>query len=124
MQDRPDPIDLVRTVAATLRDKLLPRLSGSAAFEARVSVNALELVARQLEHQAKSNAAELKRLEALLGESGPLGALNARLCARIADGSFAVDDPELTAHLWATTLEKLAVDQPGYGAYLDEVDRA
>jgi len=124
MQDRPDPIDLVRTVAATLRDRLLPRLSGSAAFEARVSINALEVVARQLEAQAASDAAELKRLEALLGERGALAALNARLCRRIADGGFAVDDPKLHAHLWATTLEKLAVDQPTYGAYLDEVDRA
>lgn len=124
MQDRPDPIDLVRTVAVTLRERLMPRLSGSAAFEARVSVNALELVVRQLERQATSDAAELKRLEALLGETGPLAALNARLCARIADGSLAVDNSELVAHLWATTLDKLAVDQPTYAAYLDEVDRA
>jgi hypothetical protein len=124
MQDRPDPVDLVRTVAATLRDRLLPQLSGSAAFEARVSINALEVVARQLQSQPASDAAELIRIEALLGESGELAALNARLCQRIADGSMAVDDPELRAHLWATTLEKLAVDQPGYGAYLDEADRA
>ncbi|MDR3465498.1 MAG: DUF6285 domain-containing protein [Xanthobacteraceae bacterium] len=123
MQDRPEPVDLVRTVAATLRDRLLPRLSGSTAFEARVSINALELVVRQLERQATSDAVELKRLEALLGETGPLAALNARLCARIADGSLAADDPRLVAHLWATTLDKLAVDQPSYGAYLDEVDR-
>lgn len=123
MQDRPDPVDLVRTVAATLRDRLLPRLSGSPAFEARVAINALELVVRQLERQESSDAAELTRLEALLGETGPLAELNARLCARIADGSLAAENPQLAAHLWATTLDKLAVDQPTYGAYLDEVER-
>jgi Domain of unknown function (DUF6285) len=123
MQDRPDPIDLVRTVANTLRERLLPQLTGSAAFEARVAANALDVVARQLERGAETGAAELKRLEALLGATGSLAELNARLCARIADGTVAADDPAMLAHLWATTLDKLAVDQPGYAAYLDEVKR-
>ena len=79
MQDRPDPIDLVRTVAATLRDKLMPQLTGSAAFEARVAANALDLVARQLEYAGTSDADELRRLEALLGHGGSLQDLNREL---------------------------------------------
>lgn len=121
MQDRPDPIELVRTVADTLRERLMPELNGSAAFEARVAANILDLVVRQLGLQAASDAAEKQRLVALLGRDGTLQDLNALLCRRIADGSVALDDPALAAHLWATTLDKLAVDQPGYAAYRDEV---
>jgi hypothetical protein len=120
MQDRPDPLDLVRTVAFTLRERLMPKLSGSAAFEARVAANALDVVARQLDLAAGSDAAEMANLEALLGEHGSLRDLNAELCTRIADGTIAADDPALLAHLWVTTLDKLAVDQPTYAAYLDE----
>ncbi len=120
MQDRPDPVILVRTVAETLREKLMPQLSGSAAFEARVAANALDLVVRQLERGAAADAAEVQRLEALLGHGGALADLNGELCARIADATIAADDPRLKAHLWAITLDKLAVDQPGYAAYRAE----
>ena len=120
MQDRPDPIDLVRTVAATLREKLMPQLSGSSAFEARVAANALDLVARQLELADTFNATEMQRLESLLDRTGTLEDLNRELCERIADGGLAADDPRLREHLWATTLDKLAVDQPNYAAYLAE----
>ncbi|WP_315831341.1 DUF6285 domain-containing protein [Bradyrhizobium prioriisuperbiae] len=120
MQDRPDPIDLVRTVAQTLREKLMPQLSGSSAFEARVAANALDLVARQLERADASHATEMQRLESLLDRTGTLEDLNRELCARITDGRLAADDPGLKQHLWATTLDKLAVDQPTYAAYLAE----
>lgn len=120
MQDRPDPVALVRTVAETLRLRLMPQLSGSAAFEARVAANALDLVARQLELTAASDADEHRRLVALLGRDGSLAELNRELCARIADGRIAPGDPDLKAHLWATTLAKLAVDQPAYAAYRAE----
>jgi hypothetical protein len=123
MQDRPDPVDLVRAVAATLRERLMPQLAGSAAFEARVAANALDLVARQLEQAATADAAERVRLEALLGISGTLAELNGELCRRIADGAMAIDHAPLRAHLWATTLDKLAVDQPTYAAYRDELAR-
>ncbi len=120
MQDRPDPVDLVRTVAQTLREKLMPQLSGSHAFEARVAANALDLVARQLDRAGNADAVEVQRLEALLGRSGTLDELNRELCARIADGRLVADDPGLKDHLWAVTLDKLAVDQPTYAAYLAE----
>jgi hypothetical protein len=123
MQDLPDPVDLVRTVAATLRERLMPQLEGSAAFEARVAANALDLVARQLAQAAAAEVAERDRLEALLGIGGSLLQLNAELCRRIADGAIGIEDAKLQAHLWATTLDKLAVDQPGYAAYRDEMAR-
>jgi len=123
MQDRPDPIALIRTVADTLRDKLMPQLAGSAAFEARVAANALDLVVRQLERAEVGEAAELRRLEALLGVGGSLVDLNRVLCERIAAGAIAADDVALRDHLWATTLDKLAVDQPTYAAYRAEAGK-
>ncbi len=43
--------------------------------------------------------------------------LTEELCRRIAAGEIAADDPALIDHLWATTLDTLAVDQPGYATY-------
>ncbi|MEW6643513.1 MAG: DUF6285 domain-containing protein [Pseudomonadota bacterium] len=124
MQDRPDPVELIRTVAGTLRDKLMPQLAGSAAFEARVAANALDLVVRQLTLAGPGEAAELARLQALLGTAGSLADLNHMLCERIASGAIAADDVALRDHLWATTLDKLAVDQPTYAAYRAEVSKS
>jgi hypothetical protein len=120
MQDRPDPEELLRTVAATLRERLMPQLTGEFAFEARVAANAIDLVVRQLALQPAADTSERQRLAALLGRDGALDELNRELCARIADGRLTQDDPALAAHLWATTLDKLAVDQPTYAAYRAE----
>jgi Domain of unknown function (DUF6285) len=120
MQDRPAPHELVSTVAALLQNSVLPHASGRAAFEVRVAVNALELVARQLTQSEASQAAELQRLQEILGHSGSLEELNCELCERVAQGG---GDDALIAHLWQTTMEKLSVDQPSYAAYRDELQR-
>lgn len=120
MQDRPHPIELIRTVAETLRDKIMPQLSGAAAFEVRVAANALDLVARQLARDPGTDEAERARLQALLGRDGTLEELTRALSARLADGCLSLADAGVKDHLWATTLDKLAVDQPGYAAYAAE----
>jgi hypothetical protein len=71
----------------------------------------------------EAHAAEGLRLEQLLGRTGPLTELNRDLCTRIADGSIAETDERLIRHLWATTMEKLAVDQPSYAAFREELQR-
>lgn len=120
MQDRPHPIELIRTVAETLRDRIMPQLSGAAAFEVRVAANALDLVARHLARAPGADEAERKRLQALLGRDGTLEELTRELSARLADGRLGLADVGVKEHLWATTLDKLAVDQPGYAAYAAE----
>ena len=79
----------------------------------------LDTAGRQLANAPAGDAAELVRLRALLGadDSADLPTLNQRLAAAIASGTCAADHPGLAAHLWATTLAKLAVDQPGYDTY-------
>ena len=50
--------------------------------------------------------------------AGDLAILNRRLADGIADGRLSLVTPGLASHLWRTTLDKLAVDQPGYASYL------
>ena len=117
MRERPDALQLIEAVTGFLRDVALPRLDGQAAFHARVAANALEIVSRELEHGKAAQAGELERLEALLGVEGGAERLNEMLCDAIAGRSIALDDTDLLNHLWATTLDALAVDQPRYETF-------
>jgi hypothetical protein len=121
MQDEPTPIELIKAVADFLRNDIVPVVSGHTAFKLRVSLNALDLVARQLALEEGSDAAELARLSQLLGMQGSLTELNRVLAERIAKGEAGLQTPGLAEHLWQTTMDKLAVDQPNYAAYKREL---
>ena len=123
MQDEPTPVELIKAVADFLRNDMLPESSGHNAFKLRVSINALDLVTRQLTLQAGGEATEAERLAQLLAIQGPLGELNRALAERIAKGEVDLQTPGLAAHLWQTTLDKLAVDQPNYASYRRELER-
>jgi hypothetical protein len=121
MQDEPTPIELIKAVADFLRHEIAPEISGHHAFKLRVSINALDLVTRQLALEQGSDNAEAARLSALLNLQGALGDLNRALAARIAGGEVDLETPGLAEHLWQTTMDKLAVDQPNYAAYKREL---
>jgi hypothetical protein len=121
MQDEPNPEELIKAVADFLRNEIAPQISGHQAFKLRVSINALDLVARQLELEQGSGAAEAARLSRVLGKQGSLGELNKLLADRIAKGELDLQTPGLAGHLWQTTMEKLAVDQPNYASYKSEL---
>ena len=120
MQDEPTPSELIRAVAEFLRNELAPQITGHGAFKLRVAINALDLVTRQLALEGTSDAAELARLSQLLGIEGSLLDLNRALAKRIAGGEADLNTPGLAEHLWQTTMDKLAVDQPNYAAYRRE----
>lgn len=145
MQDEPTPQELLGAVSAYLRNELMPAVAGAQSFHVRVAANAIDLALRQIRQEPGSRAAELARLQALqaqfpqgletpaplddsqsgsagagsdvTGQSETLAVLNAALAQGVASGAIDGDDPALIDHLYATTLEKLAVDQPGYAAY-------
>lgn len=117
MQDHPDARAVLELAIAHLRDNVLPKLEGRDKFDMRVTLGALQLVGRDMALRPASDAAELTRLEQLLGVQGELESLNRELCARIARGEMDFSTPGLAEHLHATALEKLAVDQPTYSAY-------
>src|SRR4051794_3217648 len=120
MQDEPTPSELIKAVADFLRNELAPQVGGHSAFKLRVAVNALDLVTRQLTLQNSSDAAEAERLSQLLGRQGSLEQLNRVLAGKISSGEADLQTPGLAEHLWQTTMDKLAVDQPNYAAYRRE----
>jgi hypothetical protein len=122
MQDEPTPTELIKAVADFLRNDIAPAISGHNAFKLRVSINALDLVTRQLALEQGSDAAEAARLVQLLGTQGSLGELNRALAERIATGEVDLQTPGLAEHLWQTTMAKLAVDQPNYASYRRELE--
>src|SRR6267378_3582385 len=121
MQDEPTPTELIKAVAEFLRNDIAPMISGHNAFKLRVGVNALDLVTRQLALEGRSDAAEAARLSQLLSMQGSLGELNRMLADRIAKGEIDLQTPGLSDHLWQTTMDKLAVDQPNYASYKREL---
>ena len=122
MQDEPTLDELTRAVADFLRNDIAPGISGHNAFKLRVSINVLDLVTRQLRLAQASDVAEAMRLSQLLGMQGSLGELNRALADRIARGEVGLQTPGLSEHLWQTTMDKLAVDQPNYASYRRELE--
>ncbi|MGJ4997525.1 DUF6285 domain-containing protein [Bradyrhizobium sp. HKCCYLS3077] len=123
MQDEPTLTELVQAVADFLRNDIAPLISGHQAFKLRVGINALDLVVRQLTQAAPADAAEHARLKELLGRDATLLDLNRALAEQIASGALDLATPGLKEHLWQTTLDKLAVDQPNYASYKREAGR-
>jgi hypothetical protein len=121
MQDDPTPTELIKAVADFLRNEITPEIKGHNAFKLRVGVNALDLVTRQLALADASDATEAARLKALLGIDGSLLELNRALSEKIARGEVDLQTPGLSEHLWQTTMDKLAVDQPNYASYKREL---
>ena len=120
MQDEPTPTELVKAVADFLRNDIAPVIKGHNAFKLRVGINALDLVTRQLTLEQGSDATETARLKQLLGSDGSLVELNRALSEKIAKGELDLQTPGLKEHLWQTTMDKLAVDQPNYASYKRE----
>ena len=121
MQDEPTPNELIKAVADFLRNEIMPAIKGHNAFKLRVGINALDLGTRQLTLADDGDAAELARLKQLLAADGSLVELNRALSDKIAKGEVDLQTPGLSEHLWQTTMDKLAVDQPNYGSYRREL---
>jgi hypothetical protein len=121
MQDEPTPTELIKAVADFLRHEITPMISGHNAFKLRVAINALDLVTRQLALEQGGDVAEAARLTQLLDMQGSLVDLNRALADRIAKGETDLQTPGLAEHLWQTTMDKLAVDQPNYASYKREL---
>ena len=121
MQDEPTPTELIKAVVDFLRSEIVPQIKGHNAFKLRVGINALDLVTRQLALAEESDAAEAVRLKQLLGGAGSLIELNRVLSEKINNGEVDLQTPGLAEHLWQTTMDKLAVDQPNYASYKREL---
>lgn len=83
-------------------------------FLARVADNARALLDREAALGAGAEAEERARLSGLLGAEGDFTDLNRRLCQALQSGEMAPRAPALLAHLRATAIARIAIDQPGY----------
>lgn len=114
---RPSAAELASAVSDFLDADLADSLQGRAAYHARVAINALEIVERDTQLGPAADAAEAERLAGLLGSHGSRHDMNAALCRGIRDARLTAQTPGLVDHLWATTMARLAIDQPNYASY-------
>jgi hypothetical protein len=126
MQDRPTVPEFLKAVTQLLDEELVPNLSGSRQFYARVAANVLRMAMRELEHEEEHLAAEWQRLDALLPPvERPATRAELReairrrteeLCQRIRQGDTDTGPyrDQVLAHVRETVREKLLVSNPGW----------
>jgi hypothetical protein len=120
--NRPTPDELLEAVTEFLEDRVMPKLDKHTAFHARVAVNVLGILRREMEHRPRLDAEELERLKGLLDREGTLEELNAELCEKIRAGNPDHRNQDLMEHLFRTTMGKVSIDQPHYSAYKRALD--
>lgn len=128
MQDRPTVDELLEAVAGYLRDDVMPNTQGRISFHARVSMNVIEMLRRELASQEEHFAREWDGLDHLLGvEPMPPGLANVRerLLARNRELGERIQQGEadsgpwrdaVLAHLRRVIHDKLTVTNPQLAA--------
>jgi hypothetical protein len=114
MISHPTAAELAHAVRRFLDEHAAPHLEGRERFLAKVAANALAALERELEQAPAAEAAARARLSVLLGREGAFEDLNAELCDKLASGEFDLTTPGLLAHLRASTIDQIRIDQPGY----------
>lgn len=115
MITHPRTEELVEAVARWI-DTLRPELKPRDAFLARVAVNVLGVVQRELTLGPAAEAAAVERMSGLLGHTGSYEDLTAELCARLRAGELDAGTPGLLAALRANAQDQVAIDQPNYSS--------
>ncbi len=113
MITHPKTEELAKAVAGWI-DEIRPGLDPRNAFLARVAVNVLGVIQRELTQGPAAEARALEGMADVLGHEGDFAALNAELCERIRAGEFTVETPGLLAVLTTMARDQVAIDQPNY----------
>src|SRR5262245_29698281 len=108
----PPAADLLGVVIEFLEGRILPGLEGDRRFHCRVAINVLATVKREIELGPALDTAERERLVHLLGDDGPLDALNAELARRIREGTLGDERDELVEHLRTSIAGALRINNP------------
>jgi Domain of unknown function (DUF6285) len=118
MHESPSTAQLLDAVITFLAQVATPALTGHAQFHARVSANALALVARELAQRETGDAQAITLYNSLLGDlaapQASLASLEAILCEAIRSGEMDQDTPSLLASLRTIATAQLEIDQPSY----------
>ncbi len=117
MHDQPSVSELVTAVRGFISDTAAPQLTGHAAFHARVAVNVLDIVLRDLEARDANDLREAASLAALLNispEAHSHSEMVQMLCEKLRNSELTLSTPGLLEHLKTTAIAQLEVDQPKY----------
>jgi hypothetical protein len=114
LHDRPTAAELVAAVREYLERDVMTATEGRVAFHARVAVNVLGMVERELDIGETQDAEEQARLAELLGRDGTVRDLTEALARGIRDGSLDVPWSDLVESVRGTVRAKLEVANPGY----------
>jgi len=117
MQDPPSADEILASLRPSPLRPAAEAADDVTVYRARVAENLTELVRREQALAQASEPAEHARLIGLMGHPGDLPSLNQELCEALRRGALNLRSQGLHEHLWRTTMEKLAVDQPTYPAY-------
>src|SRR4051794_41151161 len=110
----PPAATLLQAAANDLERDVLPALEGLPKFRARIILNVLRLVTRELDLSPAADVDERQRLHGLLGTtSGTLPQLRTHLAASIDSGTLPLDDEAVVDHIRQSLREALAIDSPG-----------
>ena len=113
MTSHPTADELLQAVSGFI-ERIAPTLDDRDVFLARVAVNALSVVRREMTARPKVEAAAAARLQELLHIGGDFAVLNGALCDAIRSGLFDQDEGELLSHLRALAIDQVGIDQPTY----------
>jgi hypothetical protein len=127
MQDRPDKLKLLESVARFLGEELAPAIEDRGlAFRVRIAAWLTQMVALELLLGDTQDAAQLQRLRELFNEDAEMPAtpakiqeaithLETRLVDRIREADLSeAERARITAHVKQTLREKLVVVQPRF----------
>ena len=113
MITHPKTEELAKAVAGWI-DELRPSLDPRNAFLARVAVNVLGVIQRELTQGPVAEARAVEGMAGVLGHPGDFAALNAELCERIRAGELTAETPGLLGVLTIMARDQVAIDQPNY----------
>ena len=114
MQDSPTASDLLDAVADFVEHDVAPLLDARLRFHARVAVNVLHILQRELALAPSQVVRQRELLAGLLGHDAEVAELWEELARAIRQGDFD-DRPEaLIPVLREVTAQKLAIANPGY----------
>lgn len=113
MNTHPTAGELVRAVAQWI-DEVRPQLDSRNGYLARVAMNALSIVERELSAAVSAKSEVTARLSGVLGQSADYDSLIRELCDRLRNGRADIRTPGLLETLRVDTLARLAIDQPNY----------
>jgi hypothetical protein len=114
MQDRPTAVELLEAIREFLEQDVMQSVEGRVRFHARVAVNALGMLERELRIGPELDAADRQRLAALLGHDADLPTLTTELARRIREGSLDDRRHDVLAAVRESVRAKVLVSNPDY----------